>query len=76
MKRLIVSCVAAVCLVGISAQSASADPAAPNGANCAGVVVSGAAGPGFGAQVSTAADAQLVDNFGLANCGQTSGQNP
>ena len=76
VKRLIVSSVVAGCLVGISAQSASADPAVPNGDNCAGVFVSGAAAPGFGAQVSTTAHAQLVDNFGLANCGQTSGQNP
>jgi len=44
--------------------------------NCAGAVTSSLAGPGFGAAVSFFAQLQAVDNFGLANCGETEGQNP
>jgi hypothetical protein len=44
--------------------------------NCAGAVVSSVAGPGFGQGVKGAAQAQLVDNFGLRNCGMAQGQNP
>jgi hypothetical protein len=62
-------------LVVSGATVASAAPA-PNGHNCAGVVVSGAAGPDFGPAVSSAAHLQAVDNFGLANCGQPDRQNP
>lgn len=54
---------------------ASADPAG-NGHNCAGAIVSSVAGPGFGEAVSAAAQAQVVDNFGFANCGQTDRNNP
>lgn len=54
---------------------ASADPP-PGGHDCAGLVVSSLAGPGFGAAVSAAAHDQLVDNFGLADCGQTNRNNP
>ena len=43
---------------------------------CAGSVVSRLAGPAFGPVVSGAAHAQLVDNFGFANCGQTNRDNP
>lgn len=49
---------------------------APNNNNCAGVVVSSLAGPGFGGQVAAAAHLQLVDNFGLASCGDNPRQNP
>jgi hypothetical protein len=44
--------------------------------NCAGAVTSSLAGPGFGQLVAGFAHLQLVDNFGLANCGNTSGNNP
>ena len=44
--------------------------------SCAGTTVSSLAGPGFGGGVSTAAQGQLVDNFGLADCGQTNRNNP
>ncbi len=56
-------------------------PAAADGSdhNCAGAVSSTLAqalGPGFGAVVSEAAQFQVVDNFGLRNCGAANGQNP
>jgi hypothetical protein len=46
--------------------------------NCAGAVTSSLAGPGFGPVVASFAQQQLVDNFGLADCGLNSGvrQNP
>ena len=44
--------------------------------NCAGEVVSSLAGPSFGQLVSTSAQAQEVDNFGLADCGQEHRNNP
>lgn len=63
-------------IVAATAGTSSASPPAPNGHNCAGSVVSTSAGPGFGTAVSTAAQLQLVDNFGLANCGQPPRRNP
>lgn len=59
----------------IAPLAASADPVA-NQHDCAGVVVSALAGPGFGSTVSAAAQEQLVDNLGLADCGQTNRNNP
>ena len=59
-----------------STGTASADPAAINGHNCAGAVVSSVAAPGLGAVVSALADAQVVDNIGLADCGQDNRNNP
>ena len=47
-----------------------------NDHNCAGVVVSSFAGPGFGQEVAALAHEQTVDNLGLANCGQTNRKNP
>lgn len=44
--------------------------------NCAGAITSSVAGPALGPAVAAAAQAQVVDNFGFANCGETSGQNP
>ena len=44
--------------------------------NCAGSVVSQAASPEFGPVVAAAAEEQLVDNFGLADCGQINRNNP
>jgi hypothetical protein len=47
--------------------------------NCAGKTSSTLAqalGPDFGAAVSAAAQSQLVDNFGLRNCGAANGRNP
>ena len=70
----------AAALLGVSlvltAGPASASAPTPNEHNCAGTVVSGLAGPSFGALVSSAADAQSVDNFGLADCGQPPRHNP
>lgn len=67
-----------VMIAGLSAATATSASAAPppNGHDCAGDVVSSSAGPGFGAAVSDAAHAGLVDNFGLADCGQTNRNNP
>jgi hypothetical protein len=78
--------VAAVAL-GIAFGTATAGPAladtsAPtlNPSNCAGVVVSSLAGPGFGDAVSSLAQppVQAVDNLGLAACGSNNDvrQNP
>ncbi len=47
-----------------------------NNRNCAGTVVSSVAGPGFGPSVASTAEAQGVDNLGLANCGQPPRRNP
>ncbi len=47
--------------------------------NCAGTTSSTLAqtlGSGFGSAVSDLAQLQLVDNFGLRNCGAANGQNP
>lgn len=75
MTRVVVTagCVGLLWVSGVG--TASAAPAG-TGHNCAGVVVSQAAGPGFGSTVSGAADQQLVDNLGLANCGQANRNNP
>jgi hypothetical protein len=75
MKRVwaVVGCAGLLLVSG--ATVASAAPA-PNEHNCAGVVVSQLAGPDFGPAVSTAAQEQVVDNFGLADCGQTNRGNP
>jgi hypothetical protein len=70
MRRALVVVGCAGLLLGSGVGVASAAPT-PNGHDCAGVVVSGMAGPGFGQAVSTAARQQLVDDLGLANCGQT-----
>ena len=48
----------------------------PNDHNCAGTVVSSLAEPGFGPSVASSAQAQGVDNLGLANCGQPPRNNP
>lgn len=71
MTGLLAGAVATLLVVG----PAAADPQ-PNGHNCAGFVVSGAAAPGFGTGVAAAAQLQGVDNFGLANCGAPPRQNP
>jgi hypothetical protein len=70
MKRIFVT---GVCLgVSLCASApAYADPPRANDHNCAGVVVSSMAGPGFGSAVSALAHRQLVDDLGLANCGGT-----
>ena len=59
----------------LSAGPATAAPPA-NGHDCAGQVVSDSAGPGFGQVVAGAAHEQTVDNFSLADCGQTNRNNP
>jgi hypothetical protein len=58
-----------------TAPSALAAPR-PNDHNCAGTVVASLAGPGFGPVVAANAQAQTVDNLGLANCGQPPRNNP
>jgi hypothetical protein len=70
--------VLAVCasMLAVGSGTATADPSAINGSNCAGVAVSGLAAPGFGQFVSGFAQAGLVDNFGLADCGQPPRRNP
>jgi hypothetical protein len=71
MKKLIAFGAASLALV-------LAPPAGAEGEdhNCAGAFVSSLAGPGFGGAVSSAAHLQLVDNFGLANCGLPPRNNP
>lgn len=75
MRARLVLTMGAVTLLAGPAGAARAD-ATINGHNCAGAIVSSVAGPGFGAGVSAAAHAQLVDNFGFANCGAPPRQNP
>ncbi len=48
----------------------------PNDHNCSGTVVSSLAGPEFGPLVAGFAQAQLVDDFGFANCEQPPRSNP
>ena len=76
MRRFAIASAAALALAGIGAGPVSAQGPTPNGHNCAGLVVSSLARPGFGHLVSAAARQQAVDNFGLANCGQTNRKNP
>jgi hypothetical protein len=75
MRRVLVVVGCTGLLLGSGISVASAAPAA-NGHNCAGFVVSQGAGSGFGQVVSAAAREQLVDNFGLADCGQAHRNNP
>lgn len=75
MKSISCSLATAALILGVLAPAASAAPP-PNDHNCAGVLVSGLAGPGFGGFVSSFAQQQLVDNFGFANCGQPPRSNP
>ncbi|GLZ50109.1 hypothetical protein Acsp06_62940 [Actinomycetospora sp. NBRC 106375] len=74
-RAIIVVSFAAALSLGAAGGVALAAPS-PNGHNCAGSAVSGLAGPGFGGVVSGAAHEQAVDNFGLADCGQTNRNNP
>jgi len=77
MKKGLAVATACAGMLALGVGSASADPPEGiNGHNCAGVVVSTLAGPGFGEIVSGAAHQQAVDNFGLRNCGQANGKNP
>ena len=75
-KRLLAVLALTGALVSLPIGSASANPASINGHDCAGFVVSSLSGPGFGQAVSAAAHDQVVDNFGLADCGQTNRNNP
>ncbi len=68
--------IGAATLALVAAAPAAADPPAENDHNCAGALVSTVAGPAFGQIASTAAHFQAIDNFGLANCGQTNRKNP
>jgi hypothetical protein len=58
----------------VVAQEQGADPGDDH--NCAGEAVSSLAGAGFGQLVSTLAQLQVVDNLGLADCGQEHRNNP
>jgi len=75
MKRVVIVVGCAGLLLGSGMGVASAAPTV-NEHNCAGTVVSQAADPAFGPVVSGAAHEQFVDNFGLADCGQTDRNNP
>ena len=78
MKRLFVLTVVAALLL-VPVQSALAEGPTPNGHNCAGVTVKGNnqnwPGP-MGPIVAEYAHLQLIDNLGLANCGDANGSNP
>ena len=74
--RQIVGFVLSVLLIYTTSYASPQRPTEVNDHNCAGAVVSSLAGPGFGAQVASLAQLQVVDNLGLANCGDTSRQNP
>jgi hypothetical protein len=65
----------AVAVVVATVPSASA-ALSLNGHTCAGTIVSSLAGSGFGSSVAGIAEAQAVDNLGLANCGQPPRNNP
>lgn len=76
MKRLLASPTVAGALAAGVAGQALADG---EDHNCAGAVSSGVAqalGSTFGTIVSGAAQQQMVDNFGFANCGESNGSNP
>ncbi len=75
ISRLITSVALAGATLVATAPSALADPE-PNDHNCSGTVVSSLAAPEFGPLVVSGAQAQLIDNFGLANCGQPPRSNP
>ena len=77
MGRVVVVLGSSVLFLFGAAGVASANEAPPpNAHNCAGVFVSELVGPEFGEAVSAAAHAQVVDNFGLANCDQDNRNNP
>jgi len=77
--RTAVKLVAGITLAVAAAVSgfsvAAADPV-ENYHNCAGADTTFFSGPGFGQIVAAFAQAQLVDNFGSANCGETNRKNP
>ena len=75
MRRAAVA-ILTIAALGAATGGAAAGPAADEPHNCAGAMVSQLAGPGFGSVVSSAAHLQLVDNFGLANCGAPPRNNP
>ncbi len=71
MKRLAVAASAALALAAAVAPAAHAQPAGEH--NCAGVITSGAAGPGFGRFVAAGATVEpraIPVSFDLANCGR------
>jgi hypothetical protein len=74
LKRLLLAGAVAGALA--VSPTAAADPPEGDAHNCAGATVSAAAGPGFGQVVSFFAHQQAVDNFNLANCGNTERKNP
>ncbi|MCC7360321.1 MAG: hypothetical protein IT317_12630 [Anaerolineales bacterium] len=78
MKKLVTLSIVLALLLG-TARLALAEGPTPNGHNCAGVVVKSNnldwPGP-MGPLVAEYAHLQLIDNLGLANCGNANGQNP
>ena len=77
MKHLVIALWVCCLLSPFALTSALAqDGPTRNGNNCAGIMVSGLAGPGFGALAAASAHQQLVDNFGLASCGDNPRRNP
>src|SRR4051812_746976 len=76
MSVLAVAALMAAMIMALAGPVWAQEGPTPNGHNCAGTVVSSSAGPGFGQIVSDAAHQQAVDNFNLANCGNTERKNP
>lgn len=75
--RLVKIALVSATILGISAGTAHADGAAHNCAGAGSSFLAQALPPGeFGAIVSFFAGLQAVDNFGLANCGNTNRNNP
>ncbi len=75
--RLIKIALVSAAVLGLTAGTAQADGDDHNCAGAASSTLAQALPPGtFGAIVAGAAQAQAVDNFGLANCGDTNRQNP
>ena len=76
MRRTLFAALAAGGALPATAGPALAAGPAPDANDDAGVIVSSAAGPGFGRGVSAAAQRRIVGNFGLAGCGDHPRRNP
>ena len=77
MKRYILTLIlVSLLLISLTSTVFAQDGPALNENNCAGAITSSLAAPGFGHLVASFAHAQLVDNFGLASCGDNPRNNP